>query len=308
LNIPDYTLERLTPEARNVLDLAQEEAGRFHHNYVGTEHLLLGLTRLDEGISATVVKNLGVNLDKVRSAVEFIIGRGDRFVMGETGLTPRAQKVIVLAIDEAKQLDQDMVGPEHLLLGLVREGEGIGAGVLESLGINLERARREILRALGRLPAESPADDAPAAAPLQPGAGMRTAMAGRRFISAAYAGGIPPLESHIGLVYHYRPWHIDAEQPKKTAVGSGAIPRPIPLSTRELTLGTLMGWVVINTGGSFTLTLYDGLAEDAPTLAVIHQPPTGATFPFHCLVRQGLTYTLEGTPGSVTIVYYDPQV
>ena len=91
MNIPDDLLERLTPEARKVLDLAQEEAQRFNHNYIGTEHLLLGLVRLDEGVSAMVFKNLGVELNKVRSAVEFIIGRGDRTVRGDPGLTPRAQ-------------------------------------------------------------------------------------------------------------------------------------------------------------------------------------------------------------------------
>src|SRR5271165_300581 len=121
--------DKFTERARKVLSLAQEEAQRFNHNYIGTEHLLLGLVREGEGVAAQVLSNLGVELNKVRSAVEFIIGRGDRIVLGEVGMTPRAKKVIELAVDEAKRLNARFVGPEHLLLGLIREGEGIAAGV-----------------------------------------------------------------------------------------------------------------------------------------------------------------------------------
>ena len=126
--------DKFTERARKVLTLAQEEAQRFNHNYIGTEHLLLGLVREGEGVAAHVLENLGVELNKVRSAVEFIIGRGDRPVIGEIGLTPRAKKVIELAVDEARRLNHHYIGTEHLLLGLVREGEGIAAGVLESPG------------------------------------------------------------------------------------------------------------------------------------------------------------------------------
>jgi ATP-dependent Clp protease ATP-binding subunit ClpC len=131
------------------LSLAQEEAQRFQHNYIGTEHLLLGLVREGEGVAAKVLSNLGVDLDKVRQAVENIIGRGDRVVFGEIGLTPRAKKVIELAVDEARRLNHHYIGTEHLLLGLVREGEGIAAGVLESLGVNLEKVRTETIQVLG---------------------------------------------------------------------------------------------------------------------------------------------------------------
>ncbi len=136
---------KFTERARKVLSFAQEEAQRFQHNYIGTEHLLLGLVREGEGVAAKVLASLGVELNQVRSAVEFIIGRGDRIVLDETGLTPRAKKVIELAIDEAHRLNHDYIGTEHLLLGLVREGEGIAAGVLESLGVNLEKARTQTL-------------------------------------------------------------------------------------------------------------------------------------------------------------------
>ena len=142
--------DKFTERARRVLTLAQEEALRFNHNYIGTEHLLLGLVREGEGVAAKVLANLGVELNKVRSAVEFIIGRGDRAVMGEIGLTPRAKKVIELAVDEARRLGHHYIGTEHLLLGLVREGEGIAAGVLESLGVSLDKVRAEVTRILSQ--------------------------------------------------------------------------------------------------------------------------------------------------------------
>ena len=142
--------DKFTERARRVLTLAQEEAQRFNHNYIGTEHLLLGLVREGDGVAAKVLANLGVELSKVRSAVEFIIGRGDRAVLGEIGLTPRAKKVIELAVDEARRLNHHYIGTEHVLLGLVREGEGIAAGVLESLGVNLERVRAETTRVLSQ--------------------------------------------------------------------------------------------------------------------------------------------------------------
>src|SRR5690242_18447305 len=140
--------DKFTERARKVLTLAQEEAQRFNHNYIGTEHLLLGLVREGDGVAARVLNNLGVELHKVRSAVEFIIGRGDRAVMGEIGLTPRAKKVIELAVDEARRLNHHYIGTEHLLLGLVREGEGIAAGVLESLGVSLEKVRQQVIQVL----------------------------------------------------------------------------------------------------------------------------------------------------------------
>ena len=136
--------DKFTERARKVLALAQEEAHRFNHNYIGTEHILLGLIREGSGVGAKTLVNLGADLGKVRAAVEFIIGRGERKSRGEVGLTPRAKKVIELAVDEARQLNHNYIGTEHLLLGLLREGEGVAAGVLESFGITLERARREI--------------------------------------------------------------------------------------------------------------------------------------------------------------------
>src|SRR6187397_1343691 len=147
--MPDR-FDKFTERARKVLQLAQEEAQRFNHNYIGTEHLLLGLVREGEGVAAKVLANLGVDLNKVRSAVEFIIGRGDRTVTGDIGLTPRAKKVIELSVDEARRLNHHYIGTEHLLLGLVREGEGIAAGVLESLGVNLEKVRAQVMQVVNQ--------------------------------------------------------------------------------------------------------------------------------------------------------------
>ena len=151
--------DKFTDRARKVLTLAQDEAQRFNHNYIGTEHLLLGLVREGEGVAARVLENMNVELAKVRTAVEFIIGRGDRPVVGEVGLTPRAKRVIELAIDEARRLGHNYIGTEHLLLGLVREGEGIAAGVLESLGVNLDKVRHEVIRVLSQSSSAGPAPE-----------------------------------------------------------------------------------------------------------------------------------------------------
>ncbi len=142
--------EKFSERARRVLSLAQEEAQRFNHNYIGTEHILLGLVRETEGVAARVLANLGVDLNKVRSAVEFIIGRGERPSQGEIGLTPRAKKVVELAVDEARRMNHTYIGTEHLLIGLLREGEGVAAGVLESLGVTLDKVRAETHRLLSQ--------------------------------------------------------------------------------------------------------------------------------------------------------------
>ncbi|MBI4758112.1 MAG: ATP-dependent Clp protease ATP-binding subunit [Chloroflexi bacterium] len=149
----DLFTERFTERARKALLYAQEEAQRFNHNYIGTEHILIGLVREGEGTAAQVLAGMGVDLDRVRGAVEFIIGRGDRLMLGEAGLTPRAKKVLEYAVDEARRLGHHYVGTEHLLLGLVREREGIAVGVLERLGINLDRVRGETVQLLSQSPA-----------------------------------------------------------------------------------------------------------------------------------------------------------
>lgn len=143
--------DRFNDRAKRVLALAQDEAIRFNHNYIGVEHLLLGLIREGEGVAANVLQSLGVELAKARTAIEFIIGRGDLTTPpNEITLTPRVKKVIELAIDEAKKLGHSHVGTEHLLLGMVREGGSIGTGVLESLGVSLEKVRHQVIATLGQ--------------------------------------------------------------------------------------------------------------------------------------------------------------
>jgi len=142
--------ERFTAGAHRAFTLAQEEAWRFNHTYIGTEHLLLGLVRDEDGIAARVLANLGVQLPKVRSAVALIIGRGDGTVTGNPGLTPRTKQVIKLAMDEARRLKSKEIGTEHLLLGLVREGEGIAAGVLESFGVGMDQVHTQTMAAIMR--------------------------------------------------------------------------------------------------------------------------------------------------------------
>ena len=135
--------EKFSERARRALTRAQEEAQHFGHNYIDTEHVLLGLIAEEDSVASQVLTNLGVSVSKVRSAVEFIVGRGGRPNTGEVGLTPRAKKVIELAVDEARRLNHSYIGTEHLLLGLLREREGSAAGVLESFGVTLERVLAE---------------------------------------------------------------------------------------------------------------------------------------------------------------------
>lgn len=146
----DGQFELFTMRARRVLTLAQEEALRLRHGYIGTEHLLLGLVHENGGVASQVLSNLGVEVERVRQAVEAIVSPGTQAVEGEPVLTPRTKKVIEFALDEARQLAHHFIGTEHLLLGLVREGEGVGADVLEDLGLQLEQVRAETLRLLGQ--------------------------------------------------------------------------------------------------------------------------------------------------------------
>ena len=135
--------EKFSERARRVLSLAQEEAQRFNHNYIGTEHILLGLSKETEGVAAKVLGTLGIDSSKIQASVEFIIGQGDSQVENRLGLTARAKKVIELSVDEARRLNHQYIGTEHILIGLLREGEGIASGVLESLGATLEDVRKE---------------------------------------------------------------------------------------------------------------------------------------------------------------------
>jgi ATP-dependent Clp protease ATP-binding subunit ClpC len=155
-----YPFERFTERAKKVLTLAQEEAERSHHSYIGTEHLLLGLLREGEGLAAKVLNNLGVEINKVRSTIESVLGRNERIIIQQIIPTSRVKKVIEISFEEARRMGNNYVGTEHLLLGLLIEGEGIAAHVLEDLGANLEKVRGEIERLLHESGLEEEAKEA----------------------------------------------------------------------------------------------------------------------------------------------------
>src|SRR5437868_1077811 len=155
-------MNNFTPRAQQVLALARKEADRFNHNYVGTEHLLLGLIKLGQGVAVNVLQKLGLDLETVRMEVEKQVGSGQESKMvGNIPYTPRVKKVLALASKEARALNHSYVGTEHILLGLLREGEGVAARVLKSLEIDIERTRNEILKELDQnfTPPEGEADE-----------------------------------------------------------------------------------------------------------------------------------------------------
>src|SRR5687767_11857271 len=147
--------DRFTDRARKVMGLARQEAQRFNHDYIGTEHILLGLVQEGSGVAASVLKNLDIDLKKIRQEVEKLVSTGTTMVtMGQLPFTPRAKKVLELSLEEASNLGHTYIGTEHLLLGLIRESEGIAAQVLRNLKVKVEDVREEVLELLGAEPAE----------------------------------------------------------------------------------------------------------------------------------------------------------
>ena len=150
--------ERFTDRSRRAIVLAQEEARFLGHNYIGTEHILLGLIREDQGVAAKALESLGISLELVRQQVEEIIGHGQELPPpGHIPFTPRAKKVLELSLREALQLSHSYIGTEHILLGLLREGEGVAAQVLVTLGADLNRVRQQVIQLLRDGAAEAPA-------------------------------------------------------------------------------------------------------------------------------------------------------
>jgi ATP-dependent Clp protease ATP-binding subunit ClpC len=141
--------ERFTEKAIKVIMLAQEEARRLGHNFVGTEQILLGLLGEGTGMGPRILKSMGITLKDARLEVEKIIGRGSGFVAVEIPFTPRAKRILELSLEEARFLGHNYIGTEHLLLGLIREGEGVAARVMENLGVDLNKTRSQIIRSLG---------------------------------------------------------------------------------------------------------------------------------------------------------------
>src|SRR5205823_1345071 len=148
--------DRFTDRARKVMGLARQEAQRFNHDYIGTEHILLGLVQEGSGVAASVLKNLDIDLKKIRQEVEKLVSTGTTMVtMGQLPFTPRAKKVLELSLEEASNLGHTYIGTEHLLLGLIRESEGIAAQVLRNLKVKVEDVREEVLELLGAEPTEA---------------------------------------------------------------------------------------------------------------------------------------------------------
>src|SRR2546428_10580210 len=145
----EQAMNNFTPRAQQVLALARKEADRFNHNFVGTEHILLGLIKLGQGVAVNVLQKLGLDLETVRLAVEKEVGTGpDQKMIGNIPYTPRVKKVLALAQKEAKALNHTYAGTEHILLGLLREGDGVAARVLKNLDVDIEQTRQEVLKEL----------------------------------------------------------------------------------------------------------------------------------------------------------------
>jgi ATP-dependent Clp protease ATP-binding subunit ClpC len=145
----DAALNNFSPRAQQVIAFARKEAGRFNHNFIGTEHVLLGLIKLGQGTAVAILKKIGVDLERVRMEVEILVGTGPhQKITGNIPFTPRVKKALSLAADEARALDHTYVGTEHLLLGLLREGDGFAARVLKNMNVDIEQTRQEILKEL----------------------------------------------------------------------------------------------------------------------------------------------------------------
>jgi len=184
--------ERFTDRARRVVVLAQEEARMLNHNYIGTEHILLGLIHEGEGVAAKGLESLGISLEAVRSQVEEIIGQGQQAPSGHIPFTPRAKKVLELSLREALQLGHNYIGTEHILLGLIREGEGVAAQVLVKLGADLSRVRQQVIQLLsGYQGKEAVAAGGPAEG--QPSTSLVLDQFGRNLTQAAREGKLDPV-------------------------------------------------------------------------------------------------------------------
>jgi ATP-dependent Clp protease ATP-binding subunit ClpC len=186
--------ERFTDRARRVVVLAQEEARMLDHNYIGTEHILLGLVHEGEGVAAKAMAAMEISLEAVRQEVEEIIGRGQQAPSGHIPFTPRAKKVLELSLRESLQLGHDYIGTEHILLGLLREGEGVAAQVLVRLGADLNRVRQQVLNLLAGGQGE-----AGEAGPHRSGSARDLRLAEIQDTLAALADRVSAIERHLGL-------------------------------------------------------------------------------------------------------------
>ncbi|MGH3856672.1 MAG: ATP-dependent Clp protease ATP-binding subunit [Pseudonocardiaceae bacterium] len=185
--------ERFTDRARRVVVLAQEEARMLNHNYIGTEHILLGLIHEGEGVAAKALESLGIALEGVRQQVEEIIGQGQQAPSGHIPFTPRAKKVLELSLREALQLGHNYIGTEHILLGLIREGEGVAAQVLVKLGADLNRVRQQVLQLLSGYQGKEPAESGSGRGEGTPSSSLVLDQFGRNLTASAREGKLDPV-------------------------------------------------------------------------------------------------------------------
>ncbi|HEX6381044.1 MAG TPA: Clp protease N-terminal domain-containing protein, partial [Acidimicrobiia bacterium] len=186
--------ERFTDRARRVVVLAQEEARLLNHNYIGTEHILLGLIHEGEGVAAKALESLGISLEAVRAQVEEIIGQGGSSPSGHIPFTPRAKKVLELSLREALQLGHNYIGTEHILLGLIREGEGVAAQVLVKLGADLSRVRQQVIQLLsGYAGQKEPSTSGPGATEAAPTGSLVLDQFGRNLAQLAREKKLDPV-------------------------------------------------------------------------------------------------------------------
>src|SRR5271166_1106319 len=194
----DDMFERFTDRARRVVVLAQEEARMLNHNYIGTEHILLGLIHEGEGVAAKALESLGISVEAVRQQVEEIIGQGQQAPSGHIPFTPRAKKVLELSLREALQLGHNYIGTEHILLGLIREGEGVAAHVLVRLGADLNRVRQQVIQLLHGRHREGLETSHPELWPGPAGGSERQLLAELRDRVSATESRLPAIEQRVG--------------------------------------------------------------------------------------------------------------
>jgi ATP-dependent Clp protease ATP-binding subunit ClpC len=215
--------ERFTDRARRVVVLAQQEARSLDHNYIGTEHILLGLLHEGEGVAAKALESLGISLDAVRQQVEEIIGRGHQAPSGHIPFTPRAKKVLELSLREALQLGHDYIGTEHILLGLLREGDGVAVQILVRLGADLNRVRQQVIQLLHGRQEKGPVSARSTAAELRllPAVKARLEAVEQRLAAVEQRVGTRPdtgdLDEQIAQVRREKESAVDAQDYEQAA-------------------------------------------------------------------------------------------